>query len=49
MIILLQRPNSICIIRNNRSIRNHPRRGTGIGELMRITGMSRPTLYRYLA
>ena len=26
-----------------------PEEGTGIGELMRITGMSRPTLYRYLA
>ena len=26
-----------------------PDQGTGIGELMRITGMSRPTLYRYLA
>jgi S-DNA-T family DNA segregation ATPase FtsK/SpoIIIE len=26
-----------------------PAEGTGIGELMRITGMSRPTLYRYLA
>ena len=26
-----------------------PDEGTGIGELMRITGMSRPTLYRYLA
>jgi len=23
--------------------------GIGIAELMRITGMSRPTLYRYLA
>jgi DNA-binding IclR family transcriptional regulator len=26
-----------------------PAEGAGIGELMRITGMSRPTLYRYLA
>src|SRR5712691_10815242 len=26
-----------------------PAEGTGIGELMRVTGMSRPTLYRYLA
>ncbi len=26
-----------------------PDEGIGIGELMRITGMSRPTLYRYLA
>jgi len=26
-----------------------PDQGTGIGELMRITSMSRPTLYRYLA
>jgi len=26
-----------------------PDEGTGIGESMRITGMSRPTLYRYLA
>jgi FtsK/SpoIIIE family/IclR helix-turn-helix domain len=26
-----------------------PAEGTGIGELMRITAMSRPTLYRYLA
>ena len=26
-----------------------PDEGVGIGELMRITGMSRPTLYRYLA
>jgi len=26
-----------------------PAEGTGISELMRITGMSRPTLYRYLA
>ncbi len=26
-----------------------PAEGTGIGELMRITGMSCPTLYRYLA
>ena len=26
-----------------------PAEGIGIGELMRITGMSRPTLYRYLA
>lgn len=25
-----------------------PAEGVGIGELMRITGMSRPTLYRYL-
>ena len=25
-----------------------PDEGIGIGELMRITGMSRPTLYRYL-
>jgi predicted DNA-binding transcriptional regulator AlpA len=26
-----------------------PAEGIGIGELMRVTGMSRPTLYRYLA
>ena len=26
-----------------------PDDGIGIGQLMRITGMSRPTLYRYLA
>ena len=26
-----------------------PSEGSGIGELMRVTGMSRPTLYRYLA
>ena len=26
-----------------------PDEGIGIAELMRITGMSRPTLYRYLA
>ncbi len=26
-----------------------PAEGTGIAELMRITGMSRPTLYRHLA
>jgi len=26
-----------------------PAEGIGIGELMRVTGMSRPTLYRNLA